>query len=104
MTSKHSHTPLFQRPSFEIGCTITIEHTDASLEAHVELDGDVQPTVGDRITVHGAHVQVPYGEKLTLRRQATIRRANQLEKIWVKIRSLFELTELYEVSFSPGRI
>lgn len=75
-----------------------------TLEAHVELDGDVQPTVGDRVVVHGAAVQVPFGESVTIRRQATIIRAHALQKLWTKLKSFFELTELYEVSFSPGRL
>ncbi|MEM9617873.1 MAG: hypothetical protein AAF936_07930 [Pseudomonadota bacterium] len=92
------------RRRFTVPCTISIEHSYDSLEAHVELDGDVKPTIGDRIMVHGDSVTVPFGEKITLRRNATVTRANALEKLWLRLKSQFELTELYEVSFSPGRI
>ena len=88
------------RKRFSIPCTIRISHTWESLEAHVELPGRTQPEVGDRITVHGAPVQVPYGETITIEREATIRRAGMLEKLWIRIRSMFELDELYEVNFT----
>ncbi len=89
---------------FTIPCTITVKHTNETLEAHVELDGNVQPTLGDRIIVHGQSVTVPFGECITLHRKATVMRANLMEKLWLRLKSQFELTELYEVSFSPGRI
>ncbi|MEO1188422.1 MAG: hypothetical protein AAFW60_05055 [Pseudomonadota bacterium] len=81
-------------------CIIRISHTWESLEAHVELPGRAQPEIGDRITVHGAPVQVPFGETITIEREATIRRAGPLEKLWIRIRSMFELDELYEVNFT----
>lgn len=85
-------------------CTIKVRHTMETLEAHVELDGNLQPTIGDRVFVHGAAVQVPFGESVTIRRDATLIRAGALKKLWIKLKSRFELTELYEVSFSPGRL
>lgn len=89
---------------FTVGCTITVSHTWESLEAHVELDGDVKTEIGDRITVHGAAVAVPFGETIQIERLATVRRASSLQKLWTRITAFFELTELYEVSFSPGRL
>ena len=89
---------------FSIGCTIRVHHTMETLEAHVELDNGVMPTLGDRIIVDGNAVCVPYGESLTLRRRATVVRANMFEKLWMRLKSQFELTELYEVSFLPGRL
>ena len=89
-----------QTNRLRLPCIIRISHTWESLEAHVELPGHTQPEIGDRITVHGAPVQVPFGETITIEREATIRRANPLEKLWVRIRSMFELDELYEVNFT----
>ena len=83
-------------------CTITVRHTDESLEAHVELDNDLLPETGDRVTVFGDPVRVEYGESITLRRDAKLVRGTALDKFWIKFKSLFEITELYEVSFSPG--
>jgi len=53
--------------------------------------------------VHGSVIRVPYGEKVTLRRQATVTRASGLDRALTKLAARFELTELYEVSFSSGR-
>ncbi|MEO1015567.1 MAG: hypothetical protein AAFX08_10310 [Pseudomonadota bacterium] len=97
-------TPRDANRSVTVPCTITVEHTNESLEAHVELDGGLLPTVGDRILVHGGHVAVPFGERIVLRRDATLTRAGALEKAWVRFMAWLEFSELYEVSFSPGRL
>lgn len=89
---------------FQIPCTISVHHTDETLEAHVELDGGVLPDVGDQIRVHGAGIVVPFGESITITRMATVRRASALEKLWVRLKAQFELAELYEVSFTTGRL
>lgn len=89
---------------FTVPCTITVTHDWESLEAHVELDGDVRREVGDSIVVHGEAITVPWGESITLRRLASVRRAGWLERQWVRLMAHFELTELYEVSFSPGSL
>lgn len=88
----------------QMPCTITVTHTWESLEAHVELAGGVQPDVGDRVIVHGAAVQVPFGETITIERMATLRRAGPLERLWIRIKAFFELNELFEVSFSTEMI
>ena len=76
----------------DVPCTVDIAQTVESLHAHVELQGiDVGP--GDSVQVHDAPTVVGYGEHLVCDRQATVTRAT----------SRFELTLLYEVSFSPGR-
>ena len=58
---------------------------------------------GDAVTVHDAPVSVPYGERLVVRRSATVSRASRLERAWTKLIAHLELTELYEVSFSERR-
>jgi hypothetical protein len=91
------------RERFDVGCTIEVENTFESLHAHVDLDGDVQIEAGDEVLVHGDDIRVPYGEKRTIRRQATVTRAGFLSRHLTKLAAHFELTELYEVSFSSGR-
>lgn len=86
-----------------VPCTIEIENTFESLHAHVSLDGDLAMNPGDEVLVHGEPVRVPYGQKLTLRRFATVTRANPLEQAWTRLLARLEFTELYEVSFSSGR-
>ena len=87
---------------FDVPCTVEVEHTAENLHAHVELDGvEVEP--GDSVTVHGAPTRVAFGEKIVCRRVATIERAGLFRRAWTRLASHFELTELYEVSFSHRR-
>ena len=55
---------------------------------------------GDEVTVHDAPTSVPYGDRIVVRRTATVVRAGAMERLWTRIAGHFELTELYEVSFS----
>jgi len=91
---------LFSRKTFEVPCTVEIEHSPDSLHAHVVLDGDIEIRPGDEVMVHDAPTQVPYGERLVVRRTATVHRAGALEQLWTKLAGNLELTELYEVSFT----
>ena len=95
---------LFARQTLETGCTISVEHSAEALHAHVELDDGVAIGPGDRVRVHGSAVQLPFGTAITLRRRATVSRAGWLVRQWTKLRAQFDLTELYEVTFSPGRV
>jgi hypothetical protein len=88
--------------SFEVPCTIEIEHTPDSLHAHVELDGvDIRP--GDVVRVHDAPSTVPFGQRIMRRSRATVTRAGALARVFAHINGYLELTELYEVGFSDGR-
>lgn len=93
---------IFHRACFDTPCTIEIEHTDAHLHAHVELDGDVTINPGDRVRVHGAPVRVRFGERFTERRTATVTRANPFERAWTRLKGDLNLTEMYEITFSSG--
>ena len=53
--------------------------------------------------MHGASIRLPYGEKLVEHRMATVTRATALGRLWTRFKSQFEITELYEISFSNGR-
>lgn len=96
-------TALVGGKAFDVGCTIEIENTFESLHAHVALDGNVAIQPGDKVLVHGEPVAVPYGEKRTLRRTATVTRAGLIERQWTKMTGDLEFMELLEFSFSPGR-
>lgn len=93
---------LVPRRQIHVPCTINIENTFESLHAHVELDGGVLINPGDEVLVHGDPVRVPYGHKVTLRRDATVTRANWLDRAMTRALARLEFTELYEVSFSSG--
>jgi len=94
---------LFARTSFDTPCTIEIEHTAERLHAHVLLDGMPELEAGDKVRVHGDAIRVPFGEAFSTRRMATVTRATALDRLWVKLRSQFDLTELYEISFSSEK-
>jgi hypothetical protein len=88
--------------SITVPCTVEIEHTPESLHAHVSLEGiDVGP--GDEVIVHGAPINVPFGERKVVTCSATVHRATMLGRMRAHIEGYLEITELYEVGFSEGR-
>jgi hypothetical protein len=86
------------------GCTVRVEHCEGRLHAEVDLDdeGDLRP--GDRVRVLGEPIRVGFGESLELRREAVVRRAGFLGRQLTRLMARFEFAELYEVSFTPGRL
>lgn len=88
---------------FDVGCTIEIEQTAESLHAHVSLDDNVEIQPGDEVTIHGAPVKVAFGDRINLRRTATVVRAGAWKRWMTHLAGYLELTELYDVSFSDGR-
>jgi hypothetical protein len=91
------------RKKFDVPCTVEIEQTSETLHAHVVLDGDIQIWPGDEVMVHDAPSRVEFGERLVVRRTATVVRGGPLDRLRARIEGYLELTELYEVSFSDGR-
>jgi hypothetical protein len=84
----------------EVSCEVDIEQTQEFLHAHAIPEGiDLRP--GDEVTVHGAPTQIAFGEHIIMRCRATVVRAGYFERIWTQAISLLEITELYEVGFSP---
>jgi archaeosine-15-forming tRNA-guanine transglycosylase len=94
---------MIPRKAFEVPCTVEIEQTSETLHAHVVLDGDIQIKPGDEVMVHDAPTHVAFGERLVVRRTATVFRGGPLDRLRARIEGYLELTELYEVSFSDGR-
>ena len=85
-----------------VPCTVDIENTAERLHAHVSLDG-YDPEPGDEVVVHGAPTEVPFGQRVVVRCEATVRPASGLRALAARIGGYLELTELYEVGFSEGR-
>ncbi|MBC7496128.1 MAG: hypothetical protein H7243_03070 [Sphingomonadaceae bacterium] len=81
-------------------CTVEVEHSDESLHAHVALDGNPDIGPGDRVRVHGAAIRIAFGEKISVRRAATLTRAGVLLRAWTRFVGHFGMAELYEVSFT----
>ena len=89
------------RRAFETPCTVEIACDGESLHAHVRLDG-VEIGPADRVRVHAAPAHVRFGERRTIATRATVTRANALERTLTRLAARLQLTELFEVSFSPG--
>jgi hypothetical protein len=87
----------------KVRCTVDLEQTPDSLHAYVDLEG-IKVGAGDTVIVHDAPDMVGFGEKLFVERHATVIRASAIERVMAHIEGYLELTELYEVSFSPGRV
>lgn len=94
---------ILKNTQFDVGCSIEIEHSASSLHAHVTLDDGIAIRPGDEVTIHGEPIHPKFGETLTIRRQATVRRAGWLEDKWTRLTGRLELTELLETSFSEWR-
>ena len=92
-----------RRQIYEFPCTVEIEHTPKSLHAHVEIDADFLVEPGDEVLVRDAPTDVPYGQRIVVKRTAVVTRASGIERAWTKLSGMFELTELYDVSFTERR-
>ena len=98
-----AHAMMSQK-RFDIPCRISVEQSEHHFHAHVELDGDVPINPGDKVRVHGAPIQIAFGETAHFDRMATVMRAGPLARAVTRLAAYFDLKELYEVSFNPGRI
>lgn len=84
----------------EVRCDVDIAQTHDSFHAHAVPDGiDIRP--GDMVTVHGAPIDIGFGDHITCECRATVVRAGWLARAWTHVAGMFELTELYEVGFMP---
>lgn len=86
--------------TLRVPCRILAENTNDYLAAHVLLGGGIDPEPGDAVCVDGADVVLAYGDRMIERREATVTRANPIVRAWTKFIAIFEITGLYEVSFS----
>jgi hypothetical protein len=86
------------------GCTIRVDHSEGRLHAEVDLDDEADLRPGDQVRVMGEPIRVNFGERVELRREAMVRRAGVLGRLLTRVLARFELAELYEVSFTSGRL
>lgn len=89
---------------FTLPCRISIEQSDEHFHAHVELAEEIAIFPGDKVHVHGDPIQIRFGESAEYRRTATVTRAGPLLRAWTRLVAYFDMAELYEVSFNPGRV
>lgn len=95
--------PTLRRRTFDSPCTVEIERSAETLEAHVMIDGDYEVKPGDEILVRDPPTDPLFGERIVVRRIATITRAGLPERVWTRLVGNFELNELYDVSFTERR-
>jgi len=88
------------KTKFTVPCTVEVSHTFESLHAHVVLPDGVHAEPGDEIIVHGSPIRVPYGEVVSIPREATVIRATAVERLWTRLTGDIEFMELCEFSFS----
>lgn len=80
-------------------CEIDIEQSWESLHAHAIPEG-IDIEAGDVIIVHDT-VDAASAAQYVGTRSATLIRAGFWRRHWTRFRSVFELTELFEVGFQP---
>lgn len=86
----------------EVPCTVRVTQTRDDLFVAVELDGiDVEP--GDRVQVHDAPTALGFGERIVVRRRATVVRAGPVRRYWTRASGYLGLLGLFEVGFSERR-
>lgn len=95
---------LFRGETLDVGCLIEINHTPERFGAHVHLDGDPVIAPGDRVCVYGDPIEVVPGKDIEVRRRARIERATAIGRAWTRFRGRFEITELFEVSFTTQKL
>jgi hypothetical protein len=91
---------LFRKAKETVPCTVEVSHRFESLHAHVRFDNGAVVYPGDEVLVHGAPIMAAYGDVVVERRNATITRANALERLWTRATGDFGFMELCEFSFS----
>jgi hypothetical protein len=95
---------LLHHPAYDAPCRVIVEQSPAHFHAHVEFDDAVAVGPGDRVRVEGAPKSIGFGESIVLHRTARVEHARAPLRIWTRITAYFDLSELYEVSFTPGRV
>ena len=91
---------LLRREQERVPCTVEVSHRFEELSAHVRFDNGAVVHPGDTVLVHGPAVVAPFGQVVSEAREATITRANALERLWTRLTGDLEFMELCEFSFS----
>jgi hypothetical protein len=83
----------------QLTCDIDIEQSWESLHAHAIPDG-IDIEAGDIIIVHDTGGTLNATHYIG-QRNATLIRAGFWRRHWTRLRSIFEIAELFEVGFQP---
>lgn len=95
---------LFLSERLDVGCLVEINYTPERFGAHVHLDGDPEISPGDTVCVYGEPIEVVPNRDMQVRRRARIERASWLGRLRARLQGQFQVTELFEVSFTSGRV
>jgi hypothetical protein len=85
-------------------CVVRVEHGLWGIGAHVEIEGDPRVGPGDRVRVEGPPIAWRLDATVEERRTAVLTRATWLGRLLARLEGRVALHELYEVSFTPGRL
>ncbi len=88
--------------SKQVNYSLDMSNTWEDLYAHVDLE-DVDIGPGDSVKLHQVPVDLPYGQKRQVKGKASYFKASALKRWFITTFSRFEITMLYEVSFSSTR-
>jgi uncharacterized Zn finger protein len=91
---------LLTRETEVVPCTVEVSHRFESLHAHVRFNNGAVVHPGDEVTVHGRPIMAAFGEVISEDREATIRRASLVERLWTRATGDLGFMELCEFSFS----
>lgn len=81
---------------------LEMANTWDDLYAHVHLPG-VDVGTGDSVLIQNAPTSLPWGQRRRVEGLAIYQKASSLKKLWIRLIGRFEITMLYEVSFSSTR-
>jgi hypothetical protein len=84
-------------------CIVEIEQSFDSLHAYSVPDG-VEVGPGDVAFIHQPPTSVPFGERLVQDCAMTVHKAGFVRRAWVRMTSVFALTQLYEVGFEAENV
>jgi hypothetical protein len=88
--------------SKQVNYSLEMANTWEDLYAHVELEGvDIGP--GDAVKLHQVPYDLPYGQVRHVSGKASYFKASAFKRWFITTFSRFEITMLYEVSFSSTR-
>ena len=88
------------RTRFETPCRVEVEHSDEFLLRACRAGRRLRGQPGRQGARTRRSDPRPFGERRVFERIATVERAGAVERLLTKLAGHFEMTELYEVSFS----
>ena len=89
--------------NFEVVCMLDVVLTAEVLHAHVVLDG-VEVGPGDSVQLLQDPGPMAAGTSIRRTGRARVRRAGVLGRFWARLEGLWQITEMYDVSFTSGRM